>query len=215
MSLHAQTDTSWASDEILLNGKRYKAIDEKKTGIAASKKKQKLPDSIFIIDNKKFQYYNNWLTGGAGWQQNLTYKRELGFAGGIDFNFHFKHNYFQSGVMVSGLRLSSYNNYQLHLGYGKRFEDKDYQFSAFIGASYSIGTQVTQIDSIKYVRKNYSQPGIYLQGEIVKKITYDVGAGFSMFADWNKEQSMIGLRIILYFSGAYIGKKNKTYEDYQ
>jgi len=212
--LYAQTDTVQTPDEILINGKQYKAIDDKKRENATGKKKTKPTDSIFIIDNKKFQFYNNWLTLGLGGQQNLTYQRELGFAGGLDFNFHIKHNYFQTGGLLSGGRYGSYTNYQLHLGYGKRFEDKDYQFAAFVGLSYSLGTRVTQIDSAKYDRKPYSQPGLYLQGEIVKKITYDVGAGFCMFADWNQEQSMIGLRFILYFSGAYMGKKNKNYSDY-
>lgn len=212
--IYAQTDTSKASDEIIINGKRYKAVDEKKVGSVKSKKTTNPPDSIFVVDNKKFQYYNNWLTIGGGGQQNLTYKRELGFAGGLDFNFHIKKNYFQAGTLLSGERFGSYNNYQLHLGYGKRFEDKDYHFAAFLGISYSSGNQVTLIDSTKYIKRTFNQPGLYIQGEIVKKITYDVGMGASLFIDWNQEQSMIGLRFILYFSGAYTGKKNKDYSDY-
>ncbi|MCE9538563.1 MAG: hypothetical protein K8R85_05015, partial [Bacteroidetes bacterium] len=107
-----------------------------------------------------------------------------------------------------------YNNYQLHLGYGKRFEDKDFHFAAFLGVSYSTGNQVTLFDSTKYVKRTFNQPGLYIQGEIIKKITYDVGMGASLFIDWNQEQSMVGLRFILYFSGAYTGKKNKDYGDY-
>lgn len=210
----AQTDTSKSSDEIIINGKRYKAVDDKKAGSVKSKKTAKSPDSIFVVDNKKFQYYNNWLTIGGGGQQNLTYKRELGFAGGLDFNFHIKKNYFQAGTLLSGERFGSYNNYQLHLGYGKRFEDKDYHFAAFLGVSYSSGNQLTLIDSTKYIKRTFNQPGLYIQGEVVKKITYDVGMGASLFIDWNQEQSMIGLRFILYFSGAYTGKKNKDYGDY-
>ncbi|MDQ3047702.1 MAG: hypothetical protein M3R27_09160, partial [Bacteroidota bacterium] len=57
----------------------------------------------------------------------------------------------------------------------------------------------------------FNKPGIYLQAEAVKKITYDVGIGASIFADWNQEQSIIGAKIILYFSGAYRGKKNDQY----
>jgi hypothetical protein len=211
----AQTDTSKTSDEIIINGKRYKAVDDKKkTEAVKSKKATKSPDSIFVVDNKKFQYYNNWLTIGGGGQQNLSYKRELGFAGGLDFNFHIKKNYFQAGTLLSGERFGSYNNYQLHLGYGKRFEDKDYHFAAFLGVSYSTGNQITMLDSTKYVKRTFNQPGLYIQGEIIKKITYDVGMGASLFIDWNQEQSMIGLRFILYFSGAYTGKKNKDYSDY-
>ncbi len=123
--LPAQTDTSKASDEIIIKGKHYKAIEDKKVGIVKNKKKSKSLDSNFVINNNKFQYYNNWLTIGGGKQQNLTYKRDLGFAGGLDFNFHIKKHYFQSGILISGESFGFYNNYQLHLGYGKRFEDKD------------------------------------------------------------------------------------------
>ncbi|MES2140336.1 MAG: hypothetical protein V4511_11575 [Bacteroidota bacterium] len=212
--LYSQTDTSKASDEIIINGKRYKAVDDKKAVPVKIKTTIAPPDSIFVVDNKKFQYYNNWLTIGGGGQQNLTYKRELGFAGGLDFNFHIKKEYFQAGVLLSGKRFGSYNNYQLHLGYGKRFEDKDFHFAAFLGASYSTGNQVSSIDSTHYVKRTFNQPGLYIQGEIIKKITYDVGMGASLFIDWNQEQSMVGFRFILYFSGAYTGKKYKDYGDY-
>jgi hypothetical protein len=212
--LSAQTDTTKAGEEIIINGKHYRALNDKKGEIVKNKIKKKTLDSNFVINNNKFKYYNNWLTFGGGKQQNLTYKRDLGFVGGLDFNFHIKQHYFQSGVMISGESFGFYNNYQLHLGYGKRFEDKDYHFAAFAGVSFSTGAQINYIDSIRYTRKPYSQPGLYIQGEVVKKITYDVGAGASLFADWNNEQSMIGLRFILYFSGTYKGKKNKTYNDY-
>ena len=206
--------TSKAPVETISNGLGHKAVNEKKIGNLKSKHALKAADSIFVVDNKKFQYYNNWLTIGGGGQQNLTYKRELGFAGGLDFNFHMKKKYFQAGVLLSGERFGSYNNYQLHLGYGKRFEDKDYHFAAFLGVSYSLGNQITITDSNRYVKRTFNHPGLYIQGEVVKKITYDVGMGASLFIDWNQEQSMIGLRFILYFSGAYTGKQNKDYSDY-
>ncbi|MGQ0828191.1 MAG: hypothetical protein ACT4ON_07340 [Bacteroidota bacterium] len=192
----AQTDT-------LINGKRYKIVDEKKAD-GASKKKYFPLDSIFVIDNKKFKYFNNWLTVGGGWQQNLTYDRPLGFTGGLDFNFHIKQHYFQAGTNITGVKFGFYNNYQLHLGYGKRFEDRAIHAAGFVGLSYSSGRK--KIDSV-YIQP-FSEPGIYLQGEVVVKITYDVGIGVSLFADMNQEQSMMGLRFILYFSGAYKGKKN-------
>lgn len=212
--LSAQTDTSSLGDEIIIKGKHYKAVDDKKAEPGKNKKKSNVHDSVFVINNNKFHYYNNWLTIGGGWQQNLTYQRNLGFVGGLDFNFHIKQYYFQSGVMITGESFGFYNNYQIHLGYGKRFEDKDYHFAAFVGLSYSEGAQINQIDSIRYTTKPYGQAGIYIQGEVVKKITYDIGAGVSLFGDFNKEQSIVGLKFMLYFSGTYSGKKNKNYEDY-
>lgn len=197
-SIFAQNDT-------IINGKRYKIIEEPEAG-KKLKKRQIPTDSMFVLNNKKLKYYNSWLTGGAGVQQNLTYKLPIGFAGGLDFNFHIKHNYFQLGTMISGEKFGFYNNYQFHLGYGKRFEDASYHFAGFVGLSYSTG--YSKVDSI--YSKFYSKPGLYLQGEVVKKITYDVGIGAALFADWNQEQTLIGVRAILYFSGAYKGKKNES-----
>ena len=211
--ISAQEDTTETPDEVIINGKRYKAVDD--AGKETSKKKKNLTplDSGFVDNNKKFQYYNNWLSFGGGVQQNLTYGRALGFAGGVDLNFHIKRHYLQAGALITGKRFAHYNNYQLHFGYAKRYEDKDFHFGAATGISYSGGFQVEQVDSVRTTNRYYRQPGWYIQGEVIKKITYDVGLGACLFADWNKEQSMMGLRFTLYFSGAYTGKRYKRFDD--
>jgi hypothetical protein len=163
-----------------------------------------------VIADKKFKYYNNWLTAGAGGQQNLSYNRKVGFQAGLDYNFHVKHRYYQLGFMITGERYGFYNNYQFHLGYGKRYEDNVFHAAAFGGISYSSGYG-KEYDSV-YTRK-YNQLGLYVQAELVKKITYDVGLGIAAFADWNMEQTIIGVRGILYFSNAYQGSKNGRRED--
>lgn len=204
INLHAQTDT-------IINGKHYKIIDENVQPAAETKatevkkKKHLVPlDSTFILEDKKLKYYNNWITGGAGIQQNLTYNRKYGFSGGVDFQFHVKHHYFQLGTVITGEKFGFYDNYQFHLGYGKRFEDRSIHAAAFIGISYSTG--FAKVDSTGYYERKYKQPGLYLEGQIIKKITYDVGIGASVFGDFNQEQSIAGARIILFFSGAYKGK---------
>jgi len=197
-NVFSQTDT-------IINGKRYKIVEESKPG-AKQKKKNTPTDSMFVYKNKKIKYYNNWITGGAGIQQNLNYKLPLGFAGGLDFNFHVKQHYFQLGTVITGEKFGFYNNFQLHAGYGKRHEDASYHFAGFVGISYSMG--YSKVDSI--YSNPYSKPGIYIQGEVIKKITYDVGIGVTLFADFNQEQSIIGARAILYFSGAYKGKKDEN-----
>jgi hypothetical protein len=197
--LYAQTDT-------VINGKRYKIVDDKDTTDTSLKKKKKLPpnDSTFILNNKKLKYYNNWLTLGGGFQQNLTYKRKPGFCGGLDFNFHILQHYFQTGVMITGESFGFYDNYQFHAGYGKRYEDKDIHVAGFAGISYSTG--YGKVGDTVYTRP-FNQPGLYAQVEVVKKVTYDVGAGVSLFVDYNKEQAIIGAKFIVYFSGAYRGKR--------
>jgi hypothetical protein len=209
---NAQTDTVKGKDEVIINGKHYKAVEEKKENTEIKNMKRQIPlDSEFVIKNNRFRYYNNWLTIGGGLQQNMTYKRSLGFAGGVDFNYHIKHHYLQTGILITGENINFLTNYQIHLGYSKRFEDKDVQFVISVGPTYSTGYAKNAGDTV--YSRHYSEPGIYLQGDLIKKIKYDVGIGASLFAEWNPEQTLIGLRLILYFSGSYKGKKHVTYED--
>lgn len=199
---------SFSQTDTVINGKHYKIVEETKQieTTEAVKKKKHLPplDSTFVIKNKKLSYYNNWLTVGGGLQQNLTYKRDLGFSGGLDLNFHIKQHYFQVGTMITGEQFGFYDNYEFHLGYGKRYEDKDLHFAGFAGISYSTG--FGKVGDTIYTRP-FTQPGLYAQVEAIKKITYDVGAGAAFFIDWNQEQTILGARFIVYFSGAYKGKK--------
>jgi len=197
LQAHSQTDT-------VINGKHYTSVDEK-----AKKRKGPRLDSTFVINNKKMKFYNSWLTAGAGVQQNLSYKRKLGFTGGLDFQTHIKAQYFQIGANISGEHFGFYNNYQFHVGYGKRYEDKDFHTSAFVGLSYSTG--YGKVDSTGTYIRPYNQVGLYVQGELIKKIAYDVGLGVSLFGDFNREQSIVGLRLIAYFSGAYKGVFNNQY----
>jgi hypothetical protein len=206
--VHAQTDT-------VINGKHYKIVEEEvkpapETASPQVKKKRHIAplDSTFLIDDKKLKYYNNWLTAGAGIQQNLTYKRKYGFSGGVDYQFHIKHYYFQLGTVITGEKFGFYDNYQFHLGYGKRFEDRSIHGAFFAGISYSTG--FAKVDSSGHYERKYKEPGLYLEGQVIKKITYDVGIGASIFADFNQEQSIAGARIIVYFSGAYKGKQQNT-----
>jgi hypothetical protein len=90
------------------------------------------------------------------------------------------------------------------LGRGIRLEDKDFHAAIFAGISYSKGYK--RIDDSIF-SKQFNVPGIYVQGELVKKITYDVGVGGSLYVDWNKQQTLFGARFICYFSGSYKGKK--------
>lgn len=198
----AQTDT-------IINGKKYKMVEEHNDSLTKPKKHLPPVDSEFVYNNKRLRYYNNWLTGGAGGQQNLSYKYPLGFAFGVDYNFHIKQYYFELGTNITGEKYGYYNNYQFHLGYGYRYEDKDFHAAGFAGVSYSTG--YGKEDSI-YSRK-YDQPGLFLNLEIVKKITYDVGIGAQFFADWNQEQTIIGLKGILYFSNAFRGNKFKKRDE--
>ncbi len=173
-------------------------------------------DSEFVKDNKRFRYYNKWFTCGYGVQQNTSENTKLGKALGADLCFHIKRNYFQTGLELTSPEIKFYkgfSNYEFHIGYGWRLEDKDVHVSAFGGVSYSTGYKNTQVDSSTVNTRYYYQPGLYAQVEVIKKIAFDVGLGGSLFVDWNKEQTLVGLRAILYFSGSYRGKKNYSGDD--
>jgi len=193
-SAFTQTDT-------IINGKKYTLVESKKDSTVKNKKRLPPLDSTFIYKDKKYKYYNNWLSGGAGIQQNFSIGKPPGFILGVDYNFHIKYNYYQLGLNFTGEEYGRYNNYQFHLGYGKRIENAKYQFAGFAGLSYSMGYHATEIDSVIHVR-TYKQPGLYMQVEAIKKITYDVGVGAMLFADVNTEQTIAGAKIILFFAGS-------------
>ena len=199
-----------AQKDTVINGVHYK-VDKDKNPEFSKKHKRLTPlDSEYVVNNKTFRYYNKWFTLGGGVQQNLTYNRSLGFTGGSDLNFHIKRNYFQTGLELMGEGIGNYNNYQFHVGYGWRYEDKDVHFAAFIGPSFSLGYQIMDTVAGYLETRNYQEPGLYAQLEIIKKIANDVGIGASLFGDWNQEQTIVGLRCILYFSGSYRGKKQQN-----
>jgi hypothetical protein len=104
MKVQSQTDT-------IINGKHYQIVEDKKdqaSGNPHVRSKRHIPpvDSTFILNNKKLKYYNAWLTVGGGIQQNLSYKRKYGFAGGLDFNFHIKQHYFNWEQLLPGKGLA-------------------------------------------------------------------------------------------------------------
>ncbi len=198
-----------AQKDTVINGTHYK-LDKTKNPEFSKSHKRLIPlDSEFVMNNKRFRYYSKWFTIGGGVQQNVTYERNLGFAGGADLNFHIKRNFFQAGAEITGANVSLVNNYELHAGYGWRYEDKDVHFAFFMGPSFSSGYALVEKDTISEYLRPYNEFGLYSQAEIVKKIAYDVGIGAALFADWNQEQTIIGFRGILYFSGSYKGEKRK------
>jgi hypothetical protein len=172
---------------------------------ALAQKKKDLPDlkQEVVINKKRFKVYNNWLSGGGGAGYN-TQIPQLQFIGQLDYNFHLKHNYFQLGLVLSGDEFGSYNNYNFHGGYGKRIENAKINFSVFGGLSY---TQGYYKEGKTYKDDPYKEAGLYLNTQLIKKITYDVGLGIGAIADYNGKRFLGGLTAVVYFSGAYKGKK--------
>lgn len=155
------------------------------------------------FDNKQYRVYNNWLSAGAG-PSNNSNAPSTQFSIVANYSFHVKKEYLQFGVLLSGDNYGSYNTIQAHGCYGKRKETAKYNLSAFIGPSYTSGFLF--LDST-YSNKAYKALGAYAEVQFIGKIKYDVGIGPSVFVDYNAKRTIIGLRLDLYFSGAYQGKK--------
>ena len=159
-----------------------------------------------VIDKEKFKLYNNWLSIGAGIAKNTGLEKSTGVLG-IDYNFHIKTSYFQTGYSHSGvtsLIATDPVNNQIHICYGDRKETKNFNLSYFAGFSLTKG--YGQINGV-YENKPFVAAGLYVTAEYIQKIFYDIGIGPGVFADINSKRFIFGARLDLYLSGAYKGKK--------
>lgn len=157
-----------------------------------------------VIGTNIFQLTSNWFSISGGWAINSVLPKDQ-FAGSADFSFHIKKEYFQTGIFISGDAFGTYNNYQFHLGYGKRYETTKLNFSYFGGPSYAI---FFEWDETKFKQGAVNDVGLYLSTQLIRKIKFDVGIGGSLFANINSHQTIVGAKLDVYLSGAYKGKKN-------
>lgn len=164
------------------------------------------PKQEIVYDGKRYRVHNNWLSAGTGACFNTQWPKDEKNIG-ADFSFHLKQYYFRLGGFMSGADYRATNNYNLHLGAGLRKETEKYNLSAFIGPSTSYFKRPLK-DSAEYnLETVYNEFGGYAVIEAVYKIKYDVGIGGQIFCDYNRVQSVYGVRLVLYFSGAYRGIK--------
>ncbi len=150
-----------------------------------------------IIGTNRFAIYNNWLSVGAGYAINTNKGREQ-FTGVVDYNFHIQKHYFQLGVLLSGDYFGSYTTKQAHACYVLRKENTKRNLSYFGGLSLS-----AVYNSGENAYNN--SPGIYGGVQYIRKLTYDVGVGPSVFADIGVKQTIVGIKLDIYFSGAFKG----------
>lgn len=164
------------------------------------------PKQEIIYDNKRYRVYNNWVSVGGGAGYNTKWPKDERNAS-ADFSFHIQQHYFRIGAFMSGRDFTASNNYNFHAGIGLRKEREKYNLSAFTGPSTSNFRRPLS-DSVRYnLNTVYNELGLYTCVEAVYKLKYDVGVGGQIFCDFNKVQMVYGVRLILYFSGAYRGIK--------
>lgn len=186
-----------------------------------------------MYDGKRYRIHNNYLTFGGGFV-GTTLRDASQKGAGADFNFRIKRKYFQLGVGMSGEAFLSNNNVQMHLGYGIRKETIKTNLAAFAGVSYNYGV-IPVLDTAGTIPLYYNGAGIYVSAQAITKFSYDIGIGLELFGEFVPKQTLymksqkskpttfnrtylgnipenygvVGIRVILYFSGAYRGLKQK------
>ncbi|MGZ3862406.1 MAG: hypothetical protein ACXVPN_03185 [Bacteroidia bacterium] len=169
------------------------------------------------IDGKKYRIYNNYLTLGAGKAYNSAYN-DVMFTPAVDLNCHLQKTRFQIGALTQGRTWGDNKLVQFHLGLGYRKESYRYLWAVYGGLAYTDGYTPFQLkatdgsDSVK-VLGHITSNGIYAAAQLFYKIKFDYGLGLTAFASYNKYQSIAGLRLELFFSGAYRGKLHNTDEE--
>lgn len=159
-----------------------------------------------LYDGKRYRKYNNYLTlGGSFFTSSLRAETQQGV--GIDFHFHIKRQYFQAGFGISGNKILENNHSQFKFGYGYRKETAKYNFAAFAGPTFFYGVYGVLDTSNTYKPEFYRGVGGYGCVQIATKLVYDIGVGAELFGELNHKQGVIGVRLFMFFSGAYRGIK--------
>jgi hypothetical protein len=181
---------------------------------AVAQKEEKKNDTYdrkeeILHKSNRYRLHNNYLTVGGGFLsssiRNVSQKQV-----GADFHFHIRREHFQLGLMMSGLEFLSNNHVQGHFGYGKRWEDNQYNFAVFGGVTYSDGVKTITDTLGRIYPELYNAWGGYVCIQGVMKFAYDIGIGAELFYELNQVQSLGGFRIILFFSGSYRGPKQRV-----
>jgi len=128
---------------------------------------------------------------------------------GLDFHFHIRREYFQLGIAISGNKILENNQTQARLGYGYRKESARYNVAFFGGPTFFYGVVGVPDTANTFKPEFYQGVGVYASAQAATKLVYDIGIGAELFAELSYKQNVIGIKLFLFFSGAYKGvKKN-------
>lgn len=164
-------------------------------------------------DGKRYSVFNNYLTIGGGTEYN-TFLQSTQLNLGGDYNFHIQQIYFQAGVFLAGNRFGNWNHAQVHAAIGKRFEMKKFNMAGYLGGSFSsINRPLYDSARGEYISRSLRPLGLHAEAQFTWKFKYDVGIGACLFSDINKDQSVYGIRLELYFSSAFLGYRKGEKEE--
>lgn len=161
-----------------------------------------------LHDGKRYRIYNNYITiGGSFFNSSLRTDVQKGL--GLDFHFHIKRQYFQTGIAISGYNFLENNQTQMRFGYGYRKETSKLNIAVFGGPTLFTGVYGVADTAGTYKASFYSGVGAYACAQAITKFAYDMGIGAELFGELNYKQSIIGIKLLMFFSSAYRGlKKN-------
>jgi hypothetical protein len=139
--------------------------------------------------------------------------------GGLDQNMAISYQHFikklglQIGYHSSSDNRTWWNSDQklndLFLGAGKRWEGNRFNFAVFGGPTWAYGryTWWDEVNQKSWVHF-FSTPGLRTEVLFTYKVAYDIGIGLSAYGSLNKEYSVAGAEIHLFFSTAFVRNYN-------
>jgi len=161
------------------------------------------------VGDKIYQTGSNWMTGGIGPGYSTTLEEsQINMA--IAYHFRYKPIYFKVGYhftddqyfLKERLRNISYQN-DIVGAAGIRYEQRYVNLAFFIGPTFAFGRlERTENPNIG---DGYYALGVMPEVQATFKMFYDVGIGASLYGSFNNQHQCIGLRLHVYFSGAYRG----------
>lgn len=175
-------------------------------------KKEKPPkpkEEFIIINGNKYREHAGWVNAGPGIGYFFTKDEALPCLG-IGYNFRFKEKYYKVGFVRTG-NISLAGGYvgasyfflnDVHIARGKRIQSRYFNYSYFVGGSYCSATNYLNVATP--VKRTV---GVYGEASAVVKPLYDLGIGVTAYGNLNFELPVIGLRLDVYFSGAFRGRE--------
>ncbi len=163
-----------------------------------------------VINNKIYKPYSNYLLFSVGKSYNIK-NSEVETSGELGYVIRIVDQFFQVGYHMSSdlyfLNRSFQKLNDIYLMYGLRKENSRRNMDVFLGISYAYGSYYWETDSLgEKWYKGFSVPGIRISADYEWKIYYDIGIGLNGYAEWNQYYPIVGIKINVYFSGAFRGE---------
>ncbi len=170
-------------------------------------------EDYLVIDNKLFSKHSHWLSLGSGYG---LYAERMDFQPNfaVDLNLKVKRHYFTLGYLYSGQNYIHESHAlqvnDLHIGYGWRKETVKTNRYFFVGPSLAMGYQYAYTDSLgRPWDEGFIDPGIYAEYQFTYKFNYDMGLGLAGFTSLSPSYQVVGIKLLLYLSTAYIDVWNE------